>query len=143
MEETNLHPRLHRHIVHYFLYIISESVRFDHLRPRLFHFSDIIQEVIAEERERLAASMPGPPPPPADLLCQQISLSQNLRMLRQSSSAASQPVLVARGTATQVSERHRCMLGVKTIRGLASSFCFMCFLTVANKAAQFSQNIIL
>ncbi|XP_071368681.1 transcription factor RelB isoform X2 [Centroberyx affinis] len=68
---------------------------------------DIIQELITEEvgvSERFqspsGASLPGPPPPPADLHCQ--PLSQNHRMLRQSSSPSSQPVLVARGTAPQV-----------------------------------------
>ncbi|XP_075997339.1 proto-oncogene c-Rel isoform X2 [Genypterus blacodes] len=62
---------------------------------------DIIEELITEDRERPAASLPGPPPPPAELLCQQISLNQNHTMLRPSPSGPAQPVLVARGTATQ------------------------------------------
>nr|WAQ14796.1 RELB proto-oncogene NF-kB subunit [Lateolabrax maculatus] len=56
---------------------------------------DLIQEIITED----GASLPGPPPPPADLLCQ--PHSQNHRRLRQSSSPPSQAVLVARGTACQ------------------------------------------
>ncbi|XP_069004245.1 transcription factor RelB homolog isoform X1 [Embiotoca jacksoni] len=61
---------------------------------------DLIEEIITEDNERLAVSLPGPlpppPPPPADLLCQ-TAYSQN--HLRQSPSPSSKPVLVARGTA--------------------------------------------
>lgn len=57
---------------------------------------DLIEEIITEERTR--TSLPGPPPPPADL-CQ--PHNQNQRMLQPSSSPPPQPVLVARGTAHQ------------------------------------------
>ncbi|XP_054481993.1 transcription factor p65 isoform X2 [Anoplopoma fimbria] len=53
---------------------------------------DLIHEIITDLS---GASFPGPPAPPADLIC------QNLKMQQQSSSPPSQPVLVARGTACQ------------------------------------------
>ncbi|XP_035857032.1 proto-oncogene c-Rel isoform X2 [Sander lucioperca] len=60
---------------------------------------DLIEEIITEEGERSRASLPRPPAPPADLLCQ--PHSQNHRMPRQSSPPPPAPVLVARGTACQ------------------------------------------
>ncbi|XP_037630840.1 transcription factor RelB isoform X1 [Sebastes umbrosus] len=57
---------------------------------------DLIEEIISEYGDR---PLPGPPAPPAELLCQ--PHGQNHRMLRQSSSPSAQPVLVARGTACQ------------------------------------------
>ncbi|XP_056297594.1 proto-oncogene c-Rel isoform X1 [Pseudoliparis swirei] len=53
---------------------------------------DLIEEIITEWS---GPSLPGPPDPPADLLC------QNHRMRQQSSSPPSQPLLLARGTACQ------------------------------------------
>ncbi|KAM6972889.1 transcription factor RelB [Aplochiton taeniatus] len=62
---------------------------------------DIIQEVITEDRSWCqnpsSYSLPGPAPPPQDLLQNQ---NQNHRMPRQNP-AASPPVLVARGTASR------------------------------------------
>ncbi|XP_041796534.1 transcription factor p65 isoform X2 [Chelmon rostratus] len=56
---------------------------------------DLINQIITEEE----ASLPRPPRPPVDLLCQPHSESH--RRLRQSSSPPSQSVLVARGTQCQ------------------------------------------
>lgn len=75
---------------------------------------DLIEEIITEERIR--TSLPGPPPPPADL-CQ--PHNQNQRMLQPSSSPPPQPVLVARGTAHQVS-------GCKNIFGCALTVLCFC-----------------
>ncbi|XP_033953652.1 transcription factor RelB isoform X1 [Pseudochaenichthys georgianus] len=70
---------------------------FNGTEPRGPSDFDLIEEIITEDGgERLRALLPGPPAPPADL-CQ----PQNHRLLRQSSSPSSQPVLVARGTACQ------------------------------------------
>ncbi|KAF3847680.1 hypothetical protein F7725_020708, partial [Dissostichus mawsoni] len=70
---------------------------FNGTEPRGPSDFDLIEEIITEDGgERLRALLPGPPAPPADL-CQ----PQNHRLLRQSSSPPSQPVLVARGTACQ------------------------------------------
>ncbi|XP_070827388.1 transcription factor RelB isoform X3 [Chaetodon trifascialis] len=60
---------------------------------------DLINEIITEDSEREVASLPGPPRPPVDLICQ--PHSENPRRLRQSSSPPSQSMLVARGTACQ------------------------------------------
>ncbi|XP_069391017.1 transcription factor RelB isoform X2 [Paralichthys olivaceus] len=60
--------------------------------------SELIDEIIKQDGEQSAVSLPRPCPPPADLL-PQVPRSQHLRVHRQSSSLASQPVLVARGTA--------------------------------------------
>ncbi|KAM9853085.1 transcription factor RelB homolog isoform 2-T2 [Aulostomus maculatus] len=63
---------------------------------------DLIQEIIKEDGDRSGAPLPGPPPPPVDLLSQ--PQGQNRRMLRQNlSSPSSQPVLVSRGTTCQSS----------------------------------------
>lgn len=59
----------------------------------ILFFTDLIEEIITEWS---GPSLPGPPDPPADLLC------QNHRMRQQSSSPPSQPLLLARGTACQV-----------------------------------------
>ncbi|KAI9538672.1 hypothetical protein NQZ68_012325 [Dissostichus eleginoides] len=70
---------------------------FNGTEPRGPSDFDLIEEIITEDGgERLRALLPGPPAPPADL-CQ----PQNHRLLQQSSSPPSQPVLVARGTACQ------------------------------------------
>ncbi|CAN9511418.1 unnamed protein product [Ophioblennius macclurei] len=58
---------------------------------------NLINEII-EEDVRSNASLPGPPPPPSDLLCH-TPLTQNHRILRQDSPPTSKPVLVPRGTA--------------------------------------------
>lgn len=71
---------------------------------------DLIEEIITEDNERLVASLPGPPRPPDNLLC--TPQAENNRRLRQSSSPSSQPVLVARGTACQVSGISEGWLGV-------------------------------
>lgn len=76
---------------HYFSYIA-------YLRHYQYSFADLIEEIISEYGDR---PLPGPPAPPAELLCQ--PHGQNHRMLRQSTSPPAQPVLVARGTACQVS----------------------------------------
>lgn len=82
------------------LYLFSATMQPDTLN---IWFADLIQEIITEDSDRPGASLPGPPPPPVDLLCQ--PHSQSTRMRQQSSSSpSSQPVLVARGTACQVSE---------------------------------------
>lgn len=62
--------------------------------------AELINEFIESER-RSAPSLPGPPPPPADLLCQ--PGRENCGRLTHNSEAPSQPRLVARGTAHQVS----------------------------------------
>ena len=62
---------------------------------------DLIEEIITEDSESVVASLPGPPRPPDNLLC--MPQAESNRRLRQSSLPSSQPVLVARGTACQVS----------------------------------------
>ncbi|XP_034460312.1 transcription factor RelB homolog isoform X3 [Hippoglossus hippoglossus] len=59
--------------------------------------SELIEEIITQDGEQSAVGLPRPCAPPADLP-PQVPRSQHLRMHRQSSSLASQPVLVARGT---------------------------------------------
>ncbi|XP_035010427.1 transcription factor RelB isoform X2 [Hippoglossus stenolepis] len=58
---------------------------------------ELIEEIITQDGEQSAVGLPRPCAPPADLP-PQVPRSQHLRMHRQSSSLASQPVLVARGT---------------------------------------------
>ncbi|XP_053278955.1 transcription factor RelB isoform X2 [Pleuronectes platessa] len=58
---------------------------------------ELIEEIITQDGEQSAVGLPRPCPPPAELP-PQVLRSQPLRMNRQSSSLASQPVLVARGT---------------------------------------------
>lgn len=62
--------------------------------------TDLIEELIEEDEQRLAAPLPRPPPPPTELLCE--SGGGSHRRPRQNSSPPSQPLLVARGTACQV-----------------------------------------
>lgn len=65
----------------------------------VFSLTDILEEIITEDKEQ--PPLPGPPRPPADLFYQ--PHGENHARPRQSSSSLSQPVLVARGTACQVS----------------------------------------
>ncbi|CAB1454663.1 unnamed protein product [Pleuronectes platessa] len=58
---------------------------------------ELIEEIITQDGEQSAVGLPRPCPPPAEHP-PQVLRSQPLRMNRQNSTLASQPVLVARGT---------------------------------------------
>lgn len=70
-------------------------------------WTELINEYIESER-RSAPSLPGPPPPPAELLRQ--ASRENRERLTHNLASSSQPRLVARGTGHQVSgsARHTC-----------------------------------
>lgn len=67
----------------------------------VFSLTELLEEIITEDKEQPIPPLPRPPRPPADLFYQ--PHGENHTRLRQSSSSPSQPVLVARGTACQVS----------------------------------------
>lgn len=67
----------------------------------VFSLTELLEEIITEDKEQPFPPLPGPPRPPADLFYQ--PHGENHTRPRRSSSSLSQPVLVARGTACQVS----------------------------------------
>lgn len=96
----------------------GSSVYFPTICVHLFIFTDLISELISAEQP---GALPGPRPPPADLLSDH---SQHGRMQRQTSPQSSRPVLVPRGAAHVVS-------GFKNILECAQRLLCVCIGPVA------------